>query len=269
MIKLEDYHFGERLSFEQYHPESLTYDEHLHRSFELLICRAGKVQITVNDTMYTLKKNDLLFVLPYQLHWIQTPDYSELDILIFSPEYVSDFYSKTEKCSFDFPVITLDAALIEQLYFPLFDTDSLFFRKAALYLIIHHFDQETRLVPDKGTEGLLAQLLIYIEMNFKENITLDNLSQSLGYSNIYISKFIAKYLGTTFPKLLNHHRVNHACYLLLNSSLSITSIATEVGFQNVRTFNRNFQAFIKMTPKEYRITRDISFVPSKIIWYGN
>ena len=36
MLKYEAYHFGENNLFSHYHPNSLNYPRHLHRSFEFV-----------------------------------------------------------------------------------------------------------------------------------------------------------------------------------------------------------------------------------------
>lgn len=252
IIEFQHDHYGEDLAVFQFHPESLTYPEHLHRSFELIICKQGHSVLNINQTSYSLTKGDVALVLPFQTHFIETPIQSRLDILIFSPEYTEDFYTKTEYMAFDNPIISLQYEQIQRLHEPLFNTDSYYYRKSALYQILYLFEQKTTLVHAKSNQGLIAQLLIYIENNFHDNLKLDQLSSALGYSSVYVSKLISDHLNSTFPGLLNYSRVNHACFLLKNSGYSITEISDKSGFQNSRTFNRNFRSMIGMTPKDYR-----------------
>ncbi|GAA4076553.1 helix-turn-helix transcriptional regulator [Amphibacillus indicireducens] len=252
IIEFQHDHYGEDLAIFRYHPESLTYPEHFHRSFELIICRQGHTVLNINQTYYSLTEGDVALILPFQTHFIETPFQSRLDILIFSPEYTDDFYTKTEFMAFESPVISMTNDQISQLHEPLFVTDSYYYRKSALYQVLHIFEQNTELVKVKGNDGLIAQLLIYIENNFQNHLLLEQLSAALGYSSVYVSKLIADRLKSTFPKLLNSSRVNHACFLLKNTSHSITEISDKSGFQNSRTFNRNFKSLIGMTPKAYR-----------------
>ncbi|MCT8192760.1 helix-turn-helix domain-containing protein, partial [Pseudomonas monteilii] len=48
-------------------------------------------------------------------------------------------------------------------------------------------------------------------------------------------------------------------FLLTHSLLPITEVAEQAGFQNVRTFNRNFKALTSLTPKEYRLKHNAHF----------
>ena len=252
IIEFQQDHYGEDLAIYQYHPESLTYPEHLHRSFELIICKQGYCVLNINQTSYTLTEGDVALILPFQTHFIETPLESMLDILIFSPEYTDDFYARTEQMAFSHPIIELTTSEIKMLHDSLFKMDSYYYLKSGLYYVIHLFEQRTSLVNAKSNESLLAQLLIYIENNFHDHLTLDQLSSALGYSSVYVSKLISNDLNSTFPRLLNYSRVNHACFLLKNTNYSMTEISDRSGFQNTRTFNRNFRQLIGMTPKSYR-----------------
>ncbi len=75
--------------------------------------------------------------MPYQTHAIETPKESQLHILVFSPEYIPDFYAKTKDFALSDPVITIDSSVAKQLYYPLFETDSLYLRKSALYQVLY------------------------------------------------------------------------------------------------------------------------------------
>jgi len=256
---LEEYHFGEYLGVSSYHPYSLNYMEHFHRSFELLFCSDGEAVVKIEESPYVLTTGQVLLVMPYQTHAIETPKESQLHILVFSPEFIPDFYAKTKDFALSDPVITIDPSVANQLYYPLFETDSLYLRKSALYQVLYLFEHQTTLLPAKNQEDILIQLLAYIESHFKEELTLEKLSSSIGYSSVYVSRMITDKLKSTFPRLLNQARIRHASFLLTHSLLPITEVAEQAGFQNVRTFNRNFKALTSLTPKEYRLKHNAHF----------
>lgn len=233
--------------------------EHFHRSFELLFCSDGDAVVKIEKSPYVLTAGQVLLVMPYQTHAIETPRESQLHILVFSPEYIPDFYAKTKDFSLSDPVITIDPSVAKQLYYPLFETDSLYFRKSALYHLLYLFEHQTTLLPVKNQDDILVQLLIYIESHFKEELNLEILSSHVGYSSVYVSRLITDKLKSSFPRLLNQARIRHASFLLTHSLLPITEVAEEVGFQNVRTFNRNFKLLTSLTPKDYRLKHNALF----------
>lgn len=252
MIFLENYHNGNEFEIARYHPDSLNYMEHFHRSFELLICLEGSVFVTLNTKRYELSEGEIMLILPYQCHSIQTKKHSLLDILIFSPEYIYDFYAKIQNYSLIEPIIPIDKNTLEFLQPALFSTDSLYYRKSALYHVLYLFEQRTTLFPAKVSEEIIIKVLTYMESNFSKPITLESLSENLGYSSVHVSNIISEKLNTSFPKLLNRSRINHATLLLTNTLLSVSEISLQSGFQNVRTFNRSFKQIIGTTPSNYR-----------------
>lgn len=56
----------------------------------------------------------------------------------------------------------------------------------------------------------------------------------------------------SFNAYVNHSRLSHACYLMENSDMPIIQCAYDSGFTSLRSFNRNFKAYYKVTPAEYR-----------------
>ena len=60
------------------------------------------------------------------------------------------------------------------------------------------------------------------------------------------------YVEKNFKNFLNFVRINKSTKLLLKTDMQITDIAFEVGYNTVKTFNRNFLKYQKMLPTEFR-----------------
>ena len=60
MTELESYHFGEKISHVEYHPENLSYPEHLHRSFELWFGETGEFLLTIDLKSWRYRPNSPL-----------------------------------------------------------------------------------------------------------------------------------------------------------------------------------------------------------------
>ena len=104
----------------------------------------------------------------------------------------------------------------------------------------------------------------YIEQNYMNDITLENLAKLVGYSTFHFSRIFKKYSNTTFINYLNRQRVRAAELLLLESGSSITDIAMKVGFASLTTFNRVFKNINGCTPSEYKKLYNNSRTPEKI-----
>lgn len=252
MTELEPYHFGEKISHVEYHPENLSWPEHLHRSFELWFGETGEFLLTIDSEQFSLKAGEIALILPYQTHQIEATAENSGHIWVFSPEYLEDYLPLIKGKSFLNPVIFVGPERSQKLYKSLFESDSFFSHKSALYEILYLYEQNTQLVTTRGKENILELILLWVSSHFQREATLAELSEDIGYSKDYVSKVISQKLDATFPKIINQYRINHACYLLANSDYSITEVANLSGFQNSRTFNRNFLKKIGRSPKDYR-----------------
>jgi len=58
--------------------------------------------------------------------------------------------------------------------------------------------------------------------------------------------------GTTFQQLLDDVREELACWLLLQTSLSVEVIADRLGYGDPSNFSRTFRRWLGMTPREFR-----------------
>ena len=104
-----------------------------------------------------------------------------------------------------------------------------------------------------GQDDTLAhRLLGLIEHNYQNGITLAVAAKELGYSYQYLSRYVNRQFGLSFCEMVAQYRVERAMYLLKNTCDSITSIASECGYDSLRTFNRNFQSITRTTPRAYR-----------------
>lgn len=92
----------------------------------------------------------------------------------------------------------------------------------------------------------------YIEKNYKNDINIDTICSSVGFSKYYFCKMFKDHTGVTLHQYITEYRINQAKNLLSYSKLSITAVANSVGYKNVLTFTRNFERLQHMTPSEYR-----------------
>ena len=100
--------------------------------------------------------------------------------------------------------------------------------------------------------GRVHKLMHYIQQNFKEEITLQQVASISGLQLHSFCRFFKALTHRTFSDFLNEVRIGFAKKLLQQSDLPITQIALECGYSNISYFNRNFRKINNITPKEYR-----------------
>jgi AraC-like DNA-binding protein len=92
----------------------------------------------------------------------------------------------------------------------------------------------------------------YVQKNFAEKITLEEVSSVASMTSISFNRFIKKRTGKTFVNYINDIRIGYAARWLVEKDLSISEIAFKSGFNNIANFNRSFKAIKKRTPSQYR-----------------
>lgn len=91
-----------------------------------------------------------------------------------------------------------------------------------------------------------------IDHDFNQDLSLECIANELGIEYHYFSRFFKKYMGMTYKEYVNHVRLNRAINDLLNTTLSITTVALDNGFGSVKSFTRIFKKNYGITPGEYR-----------------
>lgn len=255
MLKYEGYHFGENNIFSHYHPISLNYPKHIHRSFEFIYVDNGDIDIFINNRVFNVKKDECILILPYEIHSIATKKYSDANICVFSPEYIKTFHNMINNKTLEKPVFHLSenakSIVIDKIFK---DNSNTIQMKACLYLLCSEIMENTKLLQSKRPEcELLHEILNFIQDNFTKDISLNGIASKFGYSYTYLSKYFNNTLGVSFTDFINENRINYALYLLRNTQNTITDIAYTCGYSSIRSFNRNFLRITKSTPTSYRI----------------
>ena len=92
----------------------------------------------------------------------------------------------------------------------------------------------------------------YIADNYNKNITLVNVANYVGMSSTYFSKRFKEETAFGFKEYIINIRIAKSCSLLLESQLSITEIAYEIGFNDSNYFGDVFKRIKGISPLQFR-----------------
>lgn len=96
------------------------------------------------------------------------------------------------------------------------------------------------------------QLLQYLRLHHREDITYQELCAHFSCSRSYISHRFRQAAGMSLREYLNQLRLEDARSLLMYSDLNITEISVAAGFQESSYFSRVFKEKFGMSPRRYR-----------------
>jgi two-component system response regulator YesN len=91
-----------------------------------------------------------------------------------------------------------------------------------------------------------------IRNNYKEELTLQFISQELYLNSSYLSRAFKKLTGVTITEKITLCRVEKAKELLSNSSMKVYEVAQEVGIRDASYFTNVFMKYVGESPTEYR-----------------
>lgn len=98
----------------------------------------------------------------------------------------------------------------------------------------------------------VADVVRYIESNYMNDLTVDELSRQAHLSPSRIAHLFQEQLGTTMMSVLTRVRLEEAKKMLLRTNLSCTEIAFHVGYKDQSYFTRTFRQQEKVTPRRFR-----------------
>lgn len=119
----------------------------------------------------------------------------------------------------------------------------------ALVVAVNSYLQSIEVIDPM--EQRMIGIMNYIQ-NHYVTVTLDELSDEFHLTKPYLSKYIRQKTGETFGEIVQTIRMNKACDLLRETTLTVEAVAEKVGYPTIEHFNRLFKKRFKMTPVGYR-----------------
>lgn len=92
----------------------------------------------------------------------------------------------------------------------------------------------------------------YIEEHFKEPISLEIVSDYVGFNTNYFSSLFKKEAGLTFLEYLTEVRMKKAKELLQETNMNVATICEEVGYSDSKYFTKCFTKYTNLKPNQYR-----------------
>lgn len=92
----------------------------------------------------------------------------------------------------------------------------------------------------------------YIKEHYNEAISLEIVSNYVGFNATYFSFLFKKETGANFSEYLTGIRMEKAKELLKETNLSVATICEEVGYSDNKHFTKGFAKYTNLKPNEYR-----------------
>lgn len=256
-------------------------EPHKHDDYQIVVVTEGRIKGYVGDNLREYVCGDIIAVgknVPHYFRleygkWEQSNEPNEIEILHFRPELfpgkldaISEFefiHLLLKKCQHG--VLFRDKILFEKIRKMLYRIDDVegIQKLNELYIILdtlgtcknYTLISSEEYNPDNNTissNSTLQRTYHYLYLNFRDNITLESLSEYAHQNATALCRTFKRETGKTIFQFLNKIRIENACNLLLNSDLTVSQIAYDSGFTNLPHFNKQFRLITNKTPREYR-----------------
>lgn len=116
-----------------------------------------------------------------------------------------------------------------------------------------YFLDRNQRVEYSGAQESLQKITQYVQHNYRQRVTLDELAKHTFLSKTYISRIFTRYLGISFTGYLELLRLSSATQLIAGQG-TLEQIAQASGFPNVDAMTLAFKRHWGVTPGEYRRT---------------
>ena len=140
-------------------------------------------------------------------------------------------------------------------------SESPFHMIGHLYLFLDYFMRSATTVrmnqSGKIRDFYIKEALSYIEQNFQNNITIEDIAAFCGLNRSYFGKIFHDTIGKSPQEFLISYRMTKAAELLKLTSLSIADIGNAVGYPNQLHFSRAFKNVYGTSPRSWRNTNKL------------
>lgn len=121
----------------------------------------------------------------------------------------------------------------------------------VLVITLRRIGRREKSAPMTGT---VSEILRIVQNRYSEKLSLSDIARELNYSLPSLSRKFRQETGTTFSAYLQKVRIDRSCQLLTASSLTISEISSQVGYEDLSFFNGLFKKAIGVTPRQFRKT---------------
>ncbi|MGN1140749.1 MAG: AraC family transcriptional regulator [Oliverpabstia sp.] len=254
---------------------------HEHNFFELIYVIKGHCTNTMLNQSLYMEAGDICIIAPDVVHAISA--FSDEDILLnilirkstFEQSFLgllegddilSDFFRRTFYQTVEIPYLifhTGNDSLLHQYVNTAYMeyNGKRRYKKQMINAILSEFfialfrnHEQNIEVPNirlSTSEENLMYILRYMQAHYT-TISLKELSEFFNYSERQLQRIILNATGMTFKDNIQKQKMTKAADLLLHSSLSISKICEQTGFQSFNNFRKIFYKHYKMTPSEFR-----------------
>ena len=231
-----------------------------HSYWELTYVDKGELLTTIDRVSYHLKQGDLIFYAPMQFHTQST--FEKISSSYLTINFKMNFNHADLLCNKIFSLkrdsYFIVTKLIEEL-----SNDNLYSNDLSLcylkQLIIQMLRLDNSYFHSKPTthmqqtyeNELLNDILLYIDDNIYEKISVSTLCEHFCISTSMLHSLFRKNMNNTAKNYINELKLSKSKELIRNSTHTLSEISEMLGFSSIHYFSKKFKSYFNISPTEY------------------
>ena len=235
---------------------------HTHNHLELFYIVGGKGQFLIQNQLYPVNSNNLVIINPNVTHTEVSLNAQPLEYMVLGIEGIELATNESSNGQFNildhFESVEISSCLrnilreMEQKNTGYEDVCQAYME----ILIIRLMRNIALAVPTESQivsgNRQCASVKRYIDLHFKEALTLKQLAEDAHMNKYYLSHAFKREYGISPINYMITKRIEESKYLLAETDLSMSQIAQLLGFSSPSYFSQVFRRTQAVTPVEYR-----------------
>lgn len=247
-----------------------------HKNPEIIYVDKGEGTLQNDGKSYSVKQGDMFIINPETVHHIFSETGIDYYFIIIDEEFCTQ--NGIAIGNYSFSVEVNDNITKEKFLKVVKETESYTesyndispakVRGAVLELLIDvcekHSEKkiESR---EKVAVDYVKKALEYINDNFRNDISLDEIAEHIGINKFYLTREFKRFTNQTVFFCINSLRCKNA-ESMLQKGATITEAAMMSGFESVSYFSRTYKKIRGYSPSEYKVNNKESIVNNKRLY---
>lgn len=238
---------------------------HWHISVELLYVMQGTVQVTINTKKVIATTEDIIVINSNSLHSIQSmSENCAYYCLIIDHEHAQTLGFDTTNNNFIHQTTDPEMKNIFNLIIKEMTNKKKYYKKATvalcttmLILLFRNQWLKEGIETHKNASKVAAvkDSIIYINQNYQNLITIDDISKHVGISKYYFCRIFKEITNLTVNEYIINLRVKQARYFILEENYNVGEAAEATGFNNLSYFSQRYKKVFGVLPSKDKRSR--------------
>lgn len=246
-------------------PQWSMHEMHYHKTYELYFLEAGEHSMMIDDCIFNVKPYDVTLFPANIMHKSHDTHGYTRTSLYFSEDFLDMYFTKHAKAlllqCFDHYKYTLSKEtfkIVKKILLLLEKEDAdakdnhIFIYLSELLNIINDQPPVDTHQNNSQLNQKLSPILSYITQNYNNLSSIEEIAEKFYITKFHLCRIFKEATGLTLIQYINRVKVQNACALLENTSMSVTDIGYCCGFNSTMYFCKTFKQLMNMTPSEFR-----------------